>query len=64
MLAAAAWPSATFLRLRVTSLYEELSSYQPNANATSAGERLVYWTKSVKFIKEAPVIGHGTGSNS
>ncbi len=62
VLAAAAWPSATFLRLRVTSLFEELHSYQPDANATSAGERLVYWTKSVRFMKEAPLLGHGTGS--
>jgi O-antigen ligase len=62
VLAAAAWPSATFLQLRVTSLFDEIRSYQPNASATSAGERLVYWTRSVEFIKEAPVIGHGTGS--
>jgi O-antigen ligase len=62
VLAAAAWPSATFLRVRVGSFINEIQSYQPSAKATSAGERLVYWTKSIEFIKEAPVIGHGTGS--
>ena len=62
VLAAAAWPSAAFLRLRVTSFFDEIRSYQPDASATSAGERLVYWTKSAEFIKEAPLIGHGTGS--
>ena len=34
----------------------------PAAQLPSAGERLVYWTKSVKFIRAAPVFGHGTGS--
>jgi O-antigen ligase len=62
VLATAAWPSATFLRLRVTSLFDEVRSYQPGANPTSAGERLEFWRKSVGFIQEAPVIGHGTGS--
>jgi O-antigen ligase len=62
VLATAAWPSATFLRTRVISFFDEVRSYQPNANATSAGERLVYWTKAVEFIQEAPLLGHGTGS--
>jgi O-antigen ligase len=62
VLAAVAWPSATFLRLRVTSFLNEVQSYRPGAESTSAGERLEFWRKSVGFIKEAPLIGHGTGS--
>lgn len=62
VLATAAWPSATFLRLRVISFFDEVRSYQPSASGTSAGERLVYWTKAVAFIYEAPLFGHGTGS--
>jgi O-antigen ligase len=62
VLAAVAWPSATFLRLRVTSFFDEIRAYHPAANPTPAGERLVFWTKSLEFIQEAPLIGHGTGS--
>ncbi len=62
VLAAAAWPSSTYLRTRIVSFFHELDAYRPGGTATSAGERLVYWTKSVEFIREAPVFGHGTGS--
>ena len=62
VLTTAAWPSATFLRTRVTSFFDEIRSYQPSANPTPAGQRLTYWTKSVGFLQEAPLFGHGTGS--
>jgi len=58
----AAWPSSSFLRLRVTSFFSEIRSYQPSANPTPAGERLEFWRKSFGFIREAPLFGHGTGS--
>ena len=29
---------------------------------TSSGQRIVYWTKSLRFIESAPLVGHGTGS--
>ena len=29
---------------------------------TSVGLRLEYWRKSLGFVAEAPLIGHGTGS--
>ncbi|MGH6727204.1 MAG: O-antigen ligase family protein [Pseudolabrys sp.] len=62
VLAMAAWPSSSFLRLRVDSFFSEVGSYRPGGNATSAGERLEFWRKSIGFIKDAPLIGHGTGS--
>jgi O-antigen ligase len=62
LLLTAAWPSAGYLRTRVTTLVHEIQSYNPDGRATPAGERLVFWTKSVGFIADAPVIGHGTGS--
>jgi O-antigen ligase len=61
-LIAVAWPSANYLRERVDSLFTEIQSYNPDGPATSAGERLTFWTKSIGFIKTAPFIGHGTGS--
>lgn len=62
VLAGALWPWAPFLRQRVISFFDEVSSYQPSAKSTPAGERLEFWRKSVEFIQEAPLIGHGTGS--
>jgi O-antigen ligase len=51
-----------YLRERVTSLWEEIRAYQSTDAETSAGERLEYWKKSLGFIAQAPLIGHGTGS--
>jgi len=63
VLAMAAWPSATFFRLRVSSFVDEIRLYQLAENTiTSAGQRLEYWRRSVRFIQEAPLLGHGTGS--
>jgi hypothetical protein len=50
------------MRARVISFFDEVGSYHSNASSTSAGQRLMYWTKAVGFIKEAPLLGHGTGS--
>lgn len=62
VLAAVAWPSAGYLRQRVGTLFQEVQSFQPDGPPTPAGERLVYWTKSLTFIETAPLFGHGTGS--
>jgi hypothetical protein len=62
LLAAAAWPSATLMRQRVISFFSEVQAFEPTATATSAGLRLEFWRKSIGFMREAPVIGHGTGS--
>jgi hypothetical protein len=62
ILAATAWAASPPLRERVTSLFEEVASFQPGASATSAGERLEYWRKSLEFLRAAPILGHGTGS--
>jgi O-antigen ligase len=40
----------------------EVESYRAENARTSAGERLEFWTKSLRFIADAPMIGHGTGS--
>jgi O-antigen ligase len=62
VLAAAAWPSAPFMRERVTRFVEEVRNYEPGAMSTPAGERLDFWHKSVVVIADAPLFGHGTGS--
>ena len=62
VLTTAAWPVSSNLQLRVTTLFNEVRNYRPDAPLTSASERLEFWKKSVGFIADAPVIGHGTGS--
>jgi O-antigen ligase len=59
---AVAWQSGNYLQERVDSMFAEIQSFRPDGPATSAGERLVFWQKSIGFIKAAPIIGHGTGS--
>lgn len=61
-LIAVAWPSADYLRERVDTFFAEVQSYRPDGEATSAGERLEFWRKSIGFIQTAPLVGHGTGS--
>jgi O-antigen ligase len=61
-LALAAWQMSPTLRHRVTMLHEELRNFDPQGANTSTGERLEFWRKSIIFIADAPVFGHGTGS--
>ena len=57
-----AWTASPFLQSRVGSFPGEVRSYQAANQRTSAGERLEFWKKSVGFISQAPVFGHGTGA--
>jgi hypothetical protein len=51
------------VRTNVTDLLDEVRSFSPEGdNRTRAGERLEYWRKSIGFIVDAPILGHGTGS--
>jgi O-antigen ligase len=59
---AALWFSSRNLQDRVGELVQGVEAYQTERTATSAGLRLSYWKRSLDFIAEAPLIGHGTGS--
>lgn len=61
-MAALLWVSSPYLRLRATGILDEVQSYQATNAMTSSGLRLEFWKKSVSFIADAPVLGHGTGS--
>jgi O-antigen ligase len=50
------------LRSRASTFVSEYQKYKDKDQATSIGLRLEYWQKSLRFIAEAPIIGHGTGS--
>jgi hypothetical protein len=60
--AAVAWTTSPYLRDRVMSVYTQTKAFESKGERTSTGERLVFWTKSLNFVANAPVIGHGTGS--
>ncbi|WP_346659289.1 O-antigen ligase family protein [Bradyrhizobium sp. 15] len=57
-----AWFTSPYLRLRTQVVVSEYQAYRDSNAATSAGMRLEFWRKSLKFFAEAPLVGHGTGS--
>jgi O-antigen ligase len=51
------------VRNSVVNLVDEVRSYNPSdTERTRAGERLEFWRKSIGFLVDAPILGHGTGS--
>ncbi|MBN8964275.1 MAG: O-antigen ligase family protein [Rhizobiales bacterium] len=60
--AALAWTFAGPMRNNVVTMFHEVESFKPTGEETRAGTRLEFWRKSIGFIAEAPLIGHGTGS--
>lgn len=50
------------LRDNVVRALHEVRSFTPQGERTRAGERLEFWRKSIGFVVDAPLIGHGTGS--
>lgn len=57
-----AWTASPNVRDKVGRIFTEYNKFQDPSQITSVGQRLEYWTKSIKFVKEAPIAGHGTGS--
>lgn len=62
VLAALLWATSPYLRGRVSAVWEEVERYRVEQQDTSAGYRLEFWKKSVEIIRQAPLIGHGTGT--
>ena len=56
------WFATPDLRWGPQSLLRDYRLYKTNEHVTSVGQRLEFWQKSLRFISEAPLIGHGTGS--
>jgi O-antigen ligase len=56
------WASSEYMRIRLTTLFEE-AAQDPTADMqTSTGQRLEFYRKSADIILQAPIIGHGTGT--
>ncbi len=49
------WTVKTFSR--------DVQLYEKEQTPTSFGERFTYWKYALKFIADAPLLGHGTGSS-
>jgi O-antigen ligase len=57
-----AWYTSPYLRDRVTDVELEIQTYEATSTRTSSGERIEFWKKSIEFVRQSPLIGHGTGS--
>ena len=62
VLAALAWTASPRLQWTTTTFLRDYRIYKEYDQPTSIGVRLEFWQKSLRFIAEAPVFGHGTGS--
>jgi O-antigen ligase len=60
--AAVLWVSSPYMRFRVSSVVNEVSLYRAEDAVTSSGLRMEFWRKSLQFVAQAPLIGHGTGT--
>jgi O-antigen ligase len=62
VLAAALWMASPYLRSTVTIAAEQTKAFEKENQATSMGQRITFWAKSLRFIADAPLFGHGTGA--
>jgi O-antigen ligase len=62
LLAGVAFATSTPLQRTTDAFVSDYLRYKNENLPTSVGLRLEYWSKSLRFFAEAPVIGSGTGS--
>ena len=62
LLVAALWYASPILRATVGKFVADYQQSEELNNISGVGSRLGYWRKSLTFIAQAPVIGHGTGA--
>jgi O-antigen ligase len=55
------WTNSPYLRQRIGDIGVEYQAHDISGIASTA-QRLTYWRKSIKFLAEAPLLGHGSGS--
>ncbi|MGJ5072794.1 O-antigen ligase family protein [Bradyrhizobium oligotrophicum] len=58
----AAWAVSPQLQGKVATFTSQYQDYRNDRAVTSIGERLEFWRKSLRFLADAPLIGHGSGS--
>jgi len=57
-----AWATSPQLRATSGRFLRDYQLYMERDEPTALGLRLEFWKKSLRFIAEAPVFGHGSGS--
>jgi O-antigen ligase len=62
LLAAAVWYTSPSLRATVSKFVTDYQHSEVEGKPSGTWSRLEYWQKSLRFIADAPLIGHGTGS--
>jgi O-antigen ligase len=62
LLVAAVWFASATLRATVGKFVADYQQSEEMNNISGVGSRLEYWRKSLTFIADAPLIGHGTGA--
>jgi O-antigen ligase len=62
LLAAAVWSVSPRLQATVAKFSADYRMTAIENSESGIGSRLLYWQRSLQFIAESPVIGHGTGS--
>jgi O-antigen ligase len=62
VLGGAVWAASPKLRWTAETFVRDYRLYKEHNTPTSIGLRLEFYRKSLRFISEAPFIGHGTGS--
>jgi O-antigen ligase len=62
LVAVIAWTTSPYFRGRTEAIQTELQNYEATNARTSSGERIEFWRKSIDFVRQSPVFGHGTGS--
>ena len=62
LLAVVIWNVSPSLRATADKFVTDYQRTESGNTVTGVGSRLVYWEKSLRFIADAPLIGHGTGS--
>jgi O-antigen ligase len=62
VLAAGAWTSSPYLRARLQRAVEDVETYRTTHVHNDVGDHVEFLKKSIVFVREAPVIGHGTGT--
>ena len=55
------WSTSPYLRQRIADVTTEYQAYESNT-VVSTAQRLYYCRKSIGFIADTPLFGHGTGS--
>ncbi len=62
LLALGAWTASPYLRGRLITAVHDVQAYRSSSADNDVGDHVEFLRKSLTFVAEAPLIGHGTGT--